>query len=306
MLKNSTVYTADMRLSKSSRATKIVALIVVVVILGGIGFFIFQQRMLENSANLPVKWAYDEQKKEWFVSQGKAPTCNEPFVFDKTPFDISQATSAGSPGAYRGFSYKPHGGFRMDNSPDGKTNIYMPIDAKLVSLTRYHEGNPPDLQHLLTFETDCGIAFRFDHIAELTPKLQEYANKTPEPKLNDTRSSPDDQPDPIYLKSGELIATSVGFKQSKNFGFDFGVYDYRTRNAISANPQWAALHSEYTDLEWHGVCWFNMLPGADAAKALALNNIQVDSRRPLVRVSDYCPDQHLTLEFNEGRPVDRY
>lgn len=299
-----------MRLFRSSnkriRVAKIITLLIALLAVGAVIIFVAQQRQMEDAANRPVKWAYDSEKKEWFVKEGRAPACKDPFVFDRTPFDISQATSAGGGGTYRGFSYKPHGGFRLDNSSDGKIDIFMPIDAKLVSATRYYEGSPPDLQHLLTFETDCGIAFRFDHIANLASKLQEYVNQTPAPKLNDTRSSPDEQPEPIYLKSGELIATSVGFKQSKNFGFDFGVYDYRKRNVISSNLEWVALHSEYTDLEWHGVCWFDMLPGPDAAKATALNRVQVDSRRPLVMVSDYCPGQHLTLEFNGGRPVESY
>jgi hypothetical protein len=252
-----------------------------------------------------VKWAFNADKNEWFTESGNAPACKEPFKFDHTPIDVSQVTAVLLPGAYRGYSYKPHGGFGTLESLAGKVDVKMPMDATLVGLTRYYEGNPPDLQYLLTFESDCGIAFRFDHIYKLTPELQVLADKTPAPKLNDTRTNPDDNPPRTKFKSGQTIATQVGLPSMKIYGFDFGVYDYRQQNEISKNPAWAALHSDYESLDWFGVCWFNMLPGSDPEIIKPLSLAQTDTRRTVKKTSDYCSiAPYTTLDTNNGKPTD--
>ena len=249
-----------------------------------------------------VQWRYDESKKEYIVVSGTAPECAEPFHFDRSPIDVSLATGVGLPGSYRSSGYKPHSGFRLDDSTDGSVEVVMPIDATLVGLTRYYEGEPAELQYLLTFETDCGIAFRFDHLYTLAPAFQAIAETTPEPRLNDTRTNPDDAPDPVKFKAGDVVATRVGFPRVKNFGFDFGAYDYRSRNEISGNAKWAAIHEQYSSLDWHGVCWIDMLPLADVDKARQLTHVQIDTRKPLVRISDYCKDaEYTTLDFNDGK-----
>lgn len=251
-----------------------------------------------------VKWAFNEKDMKWFTQTGKAPKCKEPFVFDKSPIDVSQATSLMMPGAYRGYSYKPHGGFRLDNSPDGKIEVKMPIDATLVSLKRYYEGSPATLQYLLTFENDCGIAFRFDHLYTLTPEFQKIADTTPEPKKDDTRSDPNLPFTRTKFKAGDTVATAVGFPATKNFGFDFGVYDYRQSNKISQDAKWANIHNQYQSLEWYGTCWLDMLPGTDSGKANVLAKVVVNTNKPNI-ISDYCSvAPHKTLDFNEGKPTD--
>lgn len=287
----------------------LVLIILILLVLGAIGFAgyqVIEKRNAQNKSNEPVKWAFNEQNLEWFTQNGKAPTCKEPFKFDQTPVDISQVTGVLMPGAYRGFSYKPHGGFGVPESTIGKVEVKMPIDATLVGLTRYYEGKPTaDLQYLLTFETDCGIAFRFDHLYTLSPELQALAEKTPEPKLDDTRTSPDNAPPRTKFKSGQVIATQVGLPSMKIYGFDFGVYDYRQRNEISKDSQWAAIHNQYQSLDWFGVCWFDMLPGNDPEVVKPLSLKQYDTRRTVPKVSDYCANApHKTLEFNDGKPTD--
>lgn len=289
----------------------LIELVIILVVLGvitGVGFMVFNKSSTRSSSRDDsdgITWSFDEQKLEWVADGGTPPDCKEPFKFDAAPMDISKVTAVLMPGSYRGYSYKPHGGFGTPDDLQGKVDVKMPMDATLVGLTRYHEGEPADLQYLLTFENDCGIAFRFDHIYTLSPELQALAEKTPEPKLNDTRTSPDDAPPRTDFKSGQVIATQIGLPSMKIYGFDFGVYDYRQRNEISKNSEWAALHGDYESLEWFGVCWFDMLPGTDAETVKAASLVQRDTRRTVNIVSDYCENAtYQTLDINDGKPTD--
>lgn len=261
-----------------------------------------------NDSGPPV-WEYDQSKLAWYVKSGTAPACKEPFTFDVSPVDMSKITAVGLPGAYRGFSYKAHGGFRAAASTKGKVDVKMPYDATLKNITRYYEkipGNSNELQYLLSFESDCGIAFRFDHLYTLAPAFQAQAEKSPPPKQDDTSGNPG-APINITFKAGDLVATEVGFKQAQNYGFDFGVYDYRRPNEISKNSQWAEIHKPFSATTFHGVCWLPMLPGADASKAeaMAKDRSNYNSSKPFNLTSDYCDfAPHKTLEFNNGQPTD--
>ena len=260
------------------------------------------QSQTSTSSDKPVRWAYNEQQNEYFAQSGVAPACKQPFRFDYTPVDLAQINVIGMPGSYRGYNYKPHGGLRADSS-GGNVQITMPADATLVGLKRYYEGTPQTLQYLLTFESDCGIAFRFDHLRTLTPALQKIAETTPEPTA-DTRSDPNRPFARTPFKAGDLLATTVGFPATKNYGFDFGVYDYRHRNEISKNPQWAAIHTQYRALEWFGACWLDMLPEQDTARAKQLALTVLNPAKPNI-ISDYCSiAPHKTLDFNNGQPTD--
>lgn len=292
-------------------AVELVVALAVIGIVGFVGFKVIsskdnnkQSASSGNASGESVTWAFDEQKLNWYAKEGTPAKCADPFVFDKTPVDLSKVMAIGMPGSYRGFSYKPHGGLRLANPDSGKIDVVMPTDATLVGLTRYYEGDPSELQYLLTFETDCGIAFRFDHLFSLAPDFQAIAKTTPEPKKDDTRTDPNISFTRTKFKTGDLIATEIGFPQTKNFGFDFGVYDYRQRNEISKNSEWSAIHNHYQSLEWFGTCWTNQLPGNDAAKAKELSLVVVNPAKPNI-ASDYCTyAPHTTLDFNNGGPTD--
>jgi hypothetical protein len=257
-----------------------------------------------STSTKPVKWSFDQNELKWFAAEGTPATCSNPFIFDQSPVDLSKILVVGMPGAYRGYSYKPHGGLRLINEDSGKIDIRLPTDATLVGLTRYYEGNPSELQYLLTFENDCGIAFRFDHIYTLAPPFQAIAETTPEPKKDGTRSDPNIPFARKRFQAGDLVATEVGFPRVRNFGFDFGVYDYRHRNQISRNQKWAAIHNQYQSLEWYGTCWIDQLPKAAAAKAKELAFVIINPAKPNI-ISDYCTyAPHKTLEFNDGKPTD--
>lgn len=295
-----------MRLKKLNQAgfhaIELLVILVVVGVIVGIGFFV-KSKLSQQQNNSALVWTFDTQSNQWQPSK-TPPACKDPYAFEYSPVDLNTVTTIGMPGAYRGNNYKAHGGLRLDDTTNGQVDIVLPTDATLVGLTRYYEGDPPELQYVLTFETDCGIAFRFDHLAKLTPEFQAIADKTPEPKMNDTRTNPADNPTPTQFKAGTVVATQVGFANTRNYGFDFGVYDYRQRNQISYNSQWQALHQDYPSQDWYGVCWLNMLPGASSEKANQLSQVWLDTRRSAQIVSDYCPNaQYKTLDINNGQPT---
>lgn len=294
----------------------VVELVIILLVLGVVGFVGFKvfnsKEKTDNSNggaaktadNGEVKWAFNPDKLEWFAQTGTPPKCKDPFIFDRSPVDLSKIMVVGMPGAYRGYSYKPHGGLRLQNPDSGKIDVVMPTDATLVGLTRYYEGTPSELQYLLTFETDCGIAFRFDHLYTLAPAFQKIAETTPAPKKDDTRTDPNIPFQRTKFKAGDLVATEVGFPRVKNFGFDFGAYDYRHRNEISKNAKWAGIHNQYQSLDWFGTCWVDQLPPADAAKAKQLAFVVINPSKPNI-ISDYCTyAPHKTLDFNDGKPTD--
>jgi len=292
---------------KVSHGFHVGILIVSIAVLGIVATLIFvflNSHTSSDKTSERTKWAYDENKHEWYVQRGVATSCKDPFTFDVTPIDLSQVIAIGMPGAYRGYSYKPHGGFRLADTSQGKVDVKLPIDATLVGLTRYYEGEPATLQYLLTFESDCGIAFRFDHLYTLTPRFQEIAETTPEPKLNDTSVDPNIAFDRVDFKAGEVVATEVGFPVQRNYGFDFGVYDYRSRNDISRNDAWAKIHNQYQSQEWYGRCWVGMLPGEDGEIAKDLSLVVINPARPNI-VSDYCDyAPYRTADFNDGKPTE--
>lgn len=296
---------------KNNRGFHIIEAIIAVAVIAVIGFIVYRVFVANNSSNQPdssgqsseVVWAFDEQNLKWFAKSGNPPACPDP-IFERSPIDLSKIQVIGMPGSYRGFSYKPHGGLRLSNPDSGKVDIVMPADATLVGLTRYYEGDPPELQYLLTFETDCGVAFRFDHIYTLTPEFQKIAETTPEPKVNDTRTDPNIKFERTKFKAGDVVATEVGFPRIKNFGFDFGSYDYRNRNEISKNSEWAKIHNQYQALDWFASCWIDQLPSIDAAKAKELAFVIINPAKPNI-ISDYCTyAPNTTLDFNNGQPTD--
>ena len=282
----------------------IILLVLLLTVLGAIIFVGYRVVTISKDiSNSDVHWRYDDKKDVWFADQGKVPDCKQPLVFDNSPIDLNDATSIGFPGTYRGKSYKVHSTFSLSKS----SHVKLPMDATLTGLSRYFEGEPAELQYVVRFENDCGIAFYFDHIYTLSPQLQEIASKLPEPKLNDTKVNPNDAPPRLKMKAGDIVATETGSHLAKRFGIDFGVIDYRKRNHVSQDPKWAALHSTYKSSEWYGVCWFDMLPNGDAQKAMQLSVVQADTRRVAKFVSDYCNDaDYKTLDLSDGQPVDYY
>ncbi len=200
-----------------------------------------------------------------------------------SPVDVSKATSILYPGQTRGGDFKPHGGFRFDGLKNEDVTVTVPLAAKVTSGSRYIERG--EVQYMFDFEGDCGINYRFDHLKTLSAKFQAIADKLPAAKVDDSRTtavSPE-----VSVATGEVVATAVGFAvgdNGPNVSVDFGVYDKRQKNASSKDAAWVAAHSEDGDQAYYGVCWFDLLPAADAAivKALPAGDSAAG------KTSDYC------------------
>ncbi|MBI2196917.1 hypothetical protein HYU45_04905 [Candidatus Daviesbacteria bacterium] len=210
----------------------VIAVLIVVAILG-FGFF------FRKPAG-PAPW---ESKS--------TPDCPSPLVL-QTPVDMNKVTSILYPGQVRGGDFKPHGGFRFDNSRTDEIEVKAPIDAEFDSASRYIEQG--EVQYLLDFRTSCGIMYRFDHLLTLTPKFAKVIEELSAAKEHDSRTSRLSQK--ISVTKGEIIATAVGFRQNNNVFVDFGVYDMRGK--IFSSPRENAI------------CWFDLLPPEDSSKVKSL------------------------------------
>jgi hypothetical protein len=220
----------------------------------------------------PIVWDYLDGK---WVSSGTPPEC--PALVFSSPVDIGKATSILYPGQRRG-EYKPHGGFRFDNQNTNAIDVRAPFDGYVWRGARYLEGG--QVQYSIDIVNGCGIMHRFDHLLELSPEFKKLAEKLPEPKEADSRTT---VLEPfLYVKKGDLIATKVG--KGGNVGMDWGVYDLRKENAASKA---ASYRQEFQTLGWsafHALCWLNYLPEQEKSVATSLPGGDGVSGKK----SDYC------------------
>lgn len=254
---------------------KIMRRILIIVL---IGFIIF---LIAGIIRTPEKVLPMKQIRQLTKSY---KTCPNPFIF-QMPVDIKKVTSILYPGQYRGGEYKPHGGFRFDDSRPNEIEVIAPYDAEVTAGARYPVNG--EIQYTFDFSHSCGIKYRFGHLLTLAPKFQKIAEKFPMPKGLDSRTT--EVFPPIKVKQGEVIATAVGMitggpTQLGGFNtfLDWGVYDYRKKNDSSKNPEWLAKHSY--EIESYAVCWFDWISSEDREKVLSLPSSDYQSGK----TSDYC------------------
>lgn len=217
-------------------------------------------------------WRFDGT--EW-TPNGTAPSCAEPLGL-QTPVDMSIVTSALWPGQSRG-GYKGHGGFRFDSTPADGITVRAPIGAHLVQASKYLEGD--EEQILLFFSAPCGFFYRFDHVAGLSPQIDEALQVITGPVTTSSRTtfmSP-----PLWVEKGEVVGTSVGIPPSNIF-VDFGLYDVRKPNNVIPNPAWADSFAQDKEFGHYGVCFFDYLPGDDGDTMRSLPTGKEG------QTSDYC------------------
>lgn len=250
----------------------IILMVVAVVVIGVVGF-VGYMLYAEGSA-----WRFDGQK---WVAARNAPACESPLEI-ASPMDVKQATSKLYPGQVRGTDFKPHGGLSVDTAKDTKVTVYAIRDAKLVAAAKYRENDV--VQYLLDFIDPCGIKYRYDHIAKVSPELAKYTDLLPL-RDNDSRTSDIDGP---TIKKGSTVATEVG--QAGNVGFDLGVYDLRTQNEASKTELYRTEQRRIDDKEqsFYSVCWFDLLPPADRT---IVNALPSRSNQQEGKSSDYCSVQ---------------
>jgi hypothetical protein len=200
-------------------------------------------------------WFKDNIKSLLGKQKNECPTL-------QSPVDTAIVTSVLYPGQLRGGDYKAHGGFRFDGLNNNVT-VKAPISAKLTRAGRYIEID--EVQYIFIFETNCGLTYRFDHLLTLVPKFQAIVDKLPPAK--EGRVNFEDIHPTINVKTGETIATAVGFREYKgmpNVSFDFGVY-------LDKNGK-------------KGLCWLDLLPPEDTARLKTLPGGDNQSGK----TSDYC------------------
>ncbi len=275
----------------NQEGSHVIVVILIVAVLGIIGFagwtVMKSETKTTGSTDTSTKSVSQEDSNvtwswggsEWQAS-GKAPDCPSPLVFEKSPVDVSKATSILYPGQARGGNYKPHGGFRFDGLKNDDVSVVAPMDGALTEGSRYIEQG--ETQYMLMFTNACGISYRFDHLLTLSPAMQAEVEKLPAAKQDDSRTTRFDNP--VSVKLGDEIASSVGFKQTNNASVDFGVYDLRARNEASKDQDYVAMHQNELSQAAYAVCWFDMLQknDADTVKALPAGD------QTSGKTSDYC------------------
>ncbi len=196
----------------------------------------------------------------------------------QTPVDLSKVSGILYPGQYRGNEYKAHGAFRFDNFQPADITVKAPLDAHIERASRYVQNG--DVQILLEFTASCGISYRFDHILKVAPQLQALIDALPAP-TSDSHTTVINPA--VQVKAGDTIAIAVGSPSSKNIFVDFGVYDMTKKNKAASDPTWLAKHQTNPN-DQYGICWFDLLPAADAAKVKSLPAASSESGK----TSDYC------------------
>lgn len=272
---------------------EIVVIIAVVGLVGVVGWVFFAGKANTPSDSKVASTDYKNHKQatpsfiEWsfdgnaWKAMGSAPTCEDPLTIG-APIDVTKATAILYPGQIRGGDFKPHGGIGMDNGNDNSLTVSAIRDAYLYRGTRYIEGG--ETQYLFDFMDSCGVMYRMDHLATLSPAFAQYANKLPEAKVDNSRTTMFNE-HPL-IKKGTVIATEVGMKNNKNAFFDLGVYDLRKQNEASKTDIYKTDQKRISDKEqsFYAVCWFNLLPAKDKSVVKALPSRD----QAQGATSDYC------------------
>ncbi|MFN8015458.1 MAG: hypothetical protein U0R17_02465 [Acidimicrobiia bacterium] len=218
-----------------------------------------------------------QQSQDGWIATAKAPDCpKQPMLI--SPVDLKLATSVLYPGQTRG-QYKPHGGFRFDNSDNYDISVKAPIDGFVFRGSRYLVDG--EIQYTFDIFNNCGVMTRLGHLRELTEKFQAIAETFSE-ALTDSRTS--NVNPPVNVKAGETIATATGITAGKNTFVDWGVYDYRSQNEASKSSEYQNAHTMDKELSFNAVCWFDWLPTKDAklVKSLPAGDGTAG------KTSDYC------------------
>jgi len=283
-------------------------MIVVVVVVAVVGFAAYRVMNAKdeagannpaatgNSQTLASAWPIDEEiswssdgRGGWITMpyDAKPPACPDPLILDLPTPDFAEATSIAYPGQSRtgsfeglGGNYKAHGGIRFQGHPDNNIEVVMPFNGSVVSATKdLVEG---EYQYGFRIVNACGIMISFGHMHDLTPAFQAIADTLPDRAAGDSRSTPIEPA--VAFKTGDKVATVVGLVNSKNVGFDYGVYDLRTNNEASKDEAYKAAHAETGETAFHGLCWLDNLNDEDKAAAKSLPGTDSVTGK----TSDYC------------------
>ncbi len=220
-----------------------------------------------------------------------APPCPKDLstLFTRLPFDLDDVTGIVRPGHQGDSGYKPHSHIRYSESDaDGRQVIYAPADGWLYTAARYREAfTPGNDQVILSFFTECGVMWGFDHLrdGQLSPAMAAAVANVPVRDM-DTQGT---NVTPVWVKAGDVLATAVGATNCEvgrplcipsggpNYFVDFGVYDPRQLNEAALSDPSFLTGPNVGAYEGIAVCWIDLFPASKAAiEAKALGE------------SDYC------------------
>lgn len=216
------------------------------------------------------------------------PACPEPLQLNFPSTDIKQVTSILYPGQSRtgtfeglGGTYKAHGGIRFDKNKDNDVEVVMPFNGAVFRASS--DLVDGEKQYSFDIANDCGVMIRIGHLRQLTPAFQAIADTLPAPVNNISSKTVKITPT-VAFKTGDKIATQVGFENPLNVGFDYGVYDLRKNNEASQDSVYQATHAQTGELTFHGLCWLDLLNDEEEKliKALPAGD-QANGKK-----SDYC------------------
>jgi hypothetical protein len=284
-----------MRNQKQKGFAHLELIVIVALVVGAVGFIVW--RMLDaNKAQTPpatsqtaqptdtmtppapAELVWQQSENGWRSTQAPPACPAQPMM--QAPADLSKATAVLYPGQTRGGNYKPHGGFRFDGTANDKVQVTAPVDGFIVRGGTYlAEGEP---QYTFDIMHNCGVMYRVGHFRALPDNLKKIADTWPAPQEGDSRTQQVNPP--LYVKRGEVLATSVGIVKSNNTFFDWGVYDYRQQNQASQSTAYQQAHMQDKELSWHAVCWFDWLSQSDRSKVTSLPAGDPGSGK----TSDYC------------------
>ncbi len=120
--------------------------------------------------------------------------------------------------------------------------LYSPTEATLFSITYAYRGDPSKgarAEYRLDFRVSCEVTFAFDHIAEISEKLKQFAPTQP---AYTTRS---DREISVPISEGEYLGSTNGGITGK--AWDFLLFNYE-KEVPHINPsRWTSDHNKYAD-----------------------------------------------------------
>ncbi len=120
--------------------------------------------------------------------------------------------------------------------------LYSPTNATLFRIAYAYRGDPSKgarAEYRLDFRVSCEVTFAFDHIAEISDKLKQFAPTEP---AYTTRS---DREISVPISEGEYLGSTNGGLAGK--AWDFLLFNY-AKEVLHINPsRWASDHNKYAD-----------------------------------------------------------
>lgn len=206
-----------------------------------------------------VEWEFDGTS---WRAMGEAPVCESPLKLT-SPADTSVVTAKLWPGQVRGNDFKAHGGLSVEGATSNKIEITAMRDAYLFRGSRYVEQG--ETQYMFDFIDPCGVMYRYDHLLTLSKDFAGYADALPPARADDSRTEKISLHP--FIKAGTVVASEVGFVETKNVFVDVGVYDLRAPNEVSKTSLYKTDSGRLQDKQqsYYGLCWFDLLPASDKA-----------------------------------------